>query len=324
MLKCQNKQPEFAMKKLHLLLFVLTLSHTGCYNDRDDLNPSGNNNPEIPEVPQETDNQFVAEDGEIYFTGLECTGNGNYNFDTENLLEDLAISDNLPESFDLSEFLPPVGNQGDLGSCASWATSYYMKSFQEKIESGLPYSEANLLSPSYTYNQLTSEDCGGTSIQETLSLIEEQGVAALEIFPYTENECETQPDETTMEAAAQARIADYKALSGENMIAEMKTLLTQQQPIIIGTVLSPEFGKTDNFGLSAYREHAVDYEDVTCHAMLVVGFNDEFGAFKVVNSWGEAWGDNGFVWIDYQAFENVGDTDASFRVINQAYVAYDL
>src|SRR6056297_1339045 len=320
----KNKQPELAMKKLHLLLFAFTLSLAGCYNDRDDLNPSGNNNPQIPEIPQETDNQFVAEDGEIYFTGLECTGNGNYNLDAENLLEDLAISDNLPETFDLSEFLPPVGNQGELGSCTSWATSYYMKSFQEKIESGLPYSEANLLSPSYTYNQLTSDDCGGTSIAETLALIEEQGVAALEIFPYFENECTTQPDEAVIEAAEVARIADYKALSGENMIAEMKTLLTQQQPVIIGAVLSPEFGITDSFGLTAYREHAVDYEDVTCHAMLVVGYNDEFIAFKVVNSWGEAWGDNGFVWIDYQAFENVGDTNASFRVINEAYVAFDL
>ncbi|SKB81705.1 Papain family cysteine protease [Salegentibacter holothuriorum] len=310
------------MKKLQLLIFALILSLTGCYNDRDDLDPSGNNN--SPEVPQETDNQFVAEDGEIYFTGLDCTGNGNYILDSENLLEDLSIPNTLPETFDLSKFLPPVGNQGDLGSCTSWATSYYMKSFQEKIESGLPYSEATIFSPSYTYNQLTSNDCGGTSIQETLALIEEQGVAALELFPYTENECTTQPNETITEAAEEARIADYKALSGENMVAEMKTLLTQQQPIIIGAVLSPEFGKTDSFGLTAYREHNVNYEDVTCHAMLVVGFNDEFNAFKLVNSWGESWGDNGFVWIDYQAFENVADTNASFRVINQAYVAYDL
>lgn len=58
--------------------------------------------------------------------------------------------------------------------------------------------------------------------------------------------------------------------------------------------------------------------------MLVVGFNDEFNAFKVVNSWGESWGDNGFVWIDYKAFENISDENSSFRVINQAYVAYDL
>ena len=58
--------------------------------------------------------------------------------------------------------------------------------------------------------------------------------------------------------------------------------------------------------------------------MLVVGFSDEYNAFKLVNSWGEDWGDNGFVWIDYQAFENVSAPSASFRVINQAYVAYDL
>jgi C1A family cysteine protease len=311
------------MKKFQILLLALLLSLAGCYSDRDDLNPDGGT-PNNPEIPQENENKFVAEDGEVYSTGLECDGSGDYNIDVENVLEALVIPESLPQTFDLSELLPPVGDQGELGSCASWATSYYMKSFQEKIETDLPYSEATIFSPSYTYNQLTTDDCGGTSIAETLALIEEQGVAALELFPYTENECATQPSETVIEAANDAKIADYKSLSGENMIAEMKTLLTQQQPIIIGAVLSPEFGKTDSFGLAAYREHAVDYEDVTCHAMLVVGFNDEFNAFKVVNSWGEAWGDNGFAWIDYQAFENVSDESASFKVINQAYVAYDL
>lgn len=244
------------MKKIQISLLVLLLSLTGCYSDRDDLNPGGNN-PAIPEIPQETENQFISEDGEIYSTGLECSGTGEYNIDTENLLEGLVVPDTFPAAFDLSENLPPVGDQGALGSCVSWATSYYMKSYQEKIESGLPYSEANIFSPSYTYNQLTTDECGGTSIPETLALIEEQGVAALELFPYTENECESQPGEVAIEAAAEARISDFKSLSGENILAEMKTLLTQQQPIIIGAVLSPEFGKTDSFGLSSYREHAV-------------------------------------------------------------------
>ena len=311
------------MKKIQILLLAISLSLAGCYSDRDDLNPNANN-PAVPEIPQETENQFISEDGEVYSTGLECNGNGNYNIDVENLLESLVIPDSLPAAFDLSENLPPVGDQGELGSCVSWATSYYLKSFQEKVESGLPYSEANIFSPSYTYNQITTDECGGTSIPETLALIEEQGVATLELFPYTDNECETQPDEAVIAAAEEAKIADYKGLSGENMLAEMKTLITQQQPIVIGAVLSPKFGVTDSFGLSAYREHAVNYNDVTCHAMLVVGFDDEVNAFKVVNSWGEAWGDNGFVWIDYQAFENVSNQDAPFKVINQAYVAYDL
>ena len=57
--------------------------------------------------------------------------------------------------------------------------------------------------------------------------------------------------------------------------------------------------------------------------MLVVGYNNLHNAFKVVNSWGVDWGNAGFVWIDYQAFENVSNTSAAFRVINEAYVTYD-
>ena len=40
------------------------------------------------------------------------------------------------------------------------------------------------------------------------------------------------------------------------------------------------------------------------HAMLVVGYSDikYGGSFKIANSWGSGWGDNGFVWIDYLSF----------------------
>ena len=57
--------------------------------------------------------------------------------------------------------------------------------------------------------------------------------------------------------------------------------------------------------------------------MLVVGYSNENNAFKVVNSWGAGWGDEGFVWIDYKAFENVLKTTEPFRVITGAYVAFD-
>jgi hypothetical protein len=38
------------------------------------------------------------------------------------------------------------------------------------------------------------------------------------------------------------------------------------------------------------------------HAMLVVGYDDTRSAFKVINSWGQAWADHGFGWISYRFF----------------------
>ncbi|MCL6218713.1 C1 family peptidase [Zunongwangia pacifica] len=307
------------MKYVKLLVFVLPILFSSCYKDMDDRLQRQENTPDPID-----DNQFITKEGEVFATGLECTGTGAYSTGGHFILEDLDIPEDLPIEYDLSEFLPPIGDQGQLGSCSSWAVSYYLKSLQEHIESGAPYSLATIFSPSFTYNQLTMGACGGTSIAETLDLVQEVGVCSLELFPYDDSGCSEQPNETQIAQAARARISEFRSLSGENMIAEMKTLLLQQQPIVIGAYLSSEFGKIDRLGLTAYREHAVDYENGDCHAMLVVGYSDEYDAFKVVNSWGENWGSDGFVWIDYAAFENVTDVSANFRVINNAYIAYDL
>ena len=306
------------MKYLKFLVLIFSVLFISCHKDIDDNLQRQEKAPDPID-----DNQFVTEDGEVFSTGLECTGTGDFSTGGHLILENINIVEDLPSEYDLSEDLPPIGDQGKLASCSSWAVSYYLKSFQEFLENGEAYSAATTYSPSFTYNQLTMGECGGTSIAETLDLVKEQGVSSLEIFPYNENGCSEQPDETQIASAASARISEFRSLSGENMIAEMKTLITQQQPIVIGAYLSSEFGKKDRFGLTAYREHLVDYRNGDCHAMLVVGFSDEYNAFKIVNSWGENWGSDGFVWIDYAAFENVNDESANFRVINNAYIAYD-
>ena len=137
--------------------------------------------------------------------------------------------------------------------------------------------------------------------------------------------CNIQPSEALNQAAQSNRISEYKYLSGENMVDEMKTLIIDQKPILFSAFLDKEFGVKDAQDFSAYRPHTIDYsEKGGCHAMLVVGYSNSINAFKVVNSWGEDWGDDGFVWIDYAAFENVSDPMATFRVISTAIVAYDL
>jgi cathepsin K len=304
------------MKKGIPAILFLSILMYGCKPDIDD---NLDRNFDMP------DGQFIAEDGTIYHTGsLDCSGESFY-YDPLNTLDNLEIPANLAQNIDLSAFLPPVGNQGAQGSCVSWACTYYLKSFQEHLQYGIPLNETTAMSPAYTYNQLAQGVCNGTYIHSTLDILVEKGTVSMQEFPYQYFTCSTQPTMAQNAMAAPNKMSHYKYLSGNNMVQEMKTLLTQQQPIIIAALLTSKFGKIDNMGLSAYRPHVVEKSyKLGCHAMLVVGYSDSNNAFKVVNSWGDNWGDDGFVWIDYAAFENVSDSNNNFRVILKALVAYDL
>ncbi len=267
---------------------------------------------------------FVSEDGEEYWMGCEnsyCYGFAGGAPESLKTLQNLTIPANLPASFDLSNFLPEVGDQGRLGSCTAWATTYYGRSLLFNYGESSSRTQEVQLSPSYIYNQITQGQCKGTSISQSLQLLVDQGASELEIFPYQSSGCNLQPTTAQRTNASNFKMGDFKFLSGENLVAEVKTVLTQGNPVVVAMGLDPEFGRKDSFGLSAYRPHQVQKEKIFgAHAMLVVGYSNQYNAFKLVNSWGEGWGDDGFVWVDYAAFENVFDVNNPFRVLCQALV----
>lgn len=267
---------------------------------------------------------FVSEDGEEYWMGCEnsyCYGFSGGAPEGSRTLQNLAIPANLPASFDLSNFLPEVGNQGRLGSCTAWATAYYGRSLLFNYVENSSRTQEVRLSPSYIYNQITKGQCKGTSIVRSLQLLVDEGVSEWEVFPYQSTGCNLQPNSAQRTNASNYKMGDFKLLSGDNLVAEVKTLIIQGSPVVVAMGLDPEFGKKDEMGLSAYRPHQVIKDKIYgAHAMLVVGYSDQYQAFKLVNSWGDGWGDGGFVWVDYAAFENVLDVNNPFRVLCQALV----
>lgn len=302
------------LKYYYILVGCVLLS---CNSDPDDTSETSPSNVVI------TDTTFTDASDTTFFMGSnDCSSDGSYYFDATKTYDIDLTTEPLPPSLDLSTLLPAVGNQGNQGSCTSWAVTYYLKSFQEHLLNSEDYNDSNTMSPAYTYNQLTQGNCEGTAISATFDILKEQGSCALNLLPYNANTCSNQPTSAMRDAAMAYKISDYFYLTDEALVHQMKTLITQHTPIVIASWLSSAFGLKDNLGLTAYRPHNVDYnEQGGCHAMLVVGYNDDYNAFKVVNSWGEDWGDEGFLWIDYEAFENVSNPDAGFRVISEALIA---
>jgi hypothetical protein len=207
--------------------------------------------------------------------------------------------DELPTHVDLSDKMPPVGNQGNQNSCVAWAIAYALKGYQEKLELGQDYR----FSPSYIYNQINNGMNVPTYVTDALNLLSDQGVCPYDDMPYNETDFTSKPTEVAKQDAKKFRIDFWRQVNVQD-IKEVKAQLSAGYPVIIGADVSKEFVD----GGFAQKADFIWKEAGTPeggHCMLLTGYDDSKGAFKVMNSWGREWGDNGFGWIDYRLLPQV-------------------
>jgi len=85
----------------------------------------------------------------------------------------------------------------------------------------------------------------------------------------------------------------------------LKNSLAQGFPVIIGFTVYEGF-ETDEVAQSGILNMpGVDEQVVGGHCVLVVGYDDANGRALVRNSWGTAWGINGYFWMDYGYFQDL-------------------
>ncbi len=226
----------------------------------------------------------------------------------------------LPSSYFLAT--PPPGNQGSEGSCVGWATAYGLKSYHLTQHNGGNYSSTdgslnfnNICSPEYVFNQIKVSCSSGSYFVNTgtytgaLDLIKAQGACTWQQMPYSStNGCNTLPDATQTADAAKHKIVNYTRINDFTQM-NLKTLLYNGFPVIIGASLDDGFMNANS---SFVWERSIGGFTGN-HAMLVMGYDNSKGAYKVLNSWGAAWGDSGYVWLDYDYFDDV---------VFEAYIAY--
>ena len=214
----------------------------------------------------------------------------------------------LPRTVDLRGFLPPVDNQGQIGSCAAWSTVYYAKTIQENQERGWgAENPAHQYSPLFTYNQITKGVNRGTAIVEHMILMEKLGAAPLSAFPYP-HDINIQPDEKALNAAGKYMAASHKSL--EEYDSETKTWSVDLQAVKMALAEGfPVVGGFQVYGnFYHYKGGIYDRAEGAAsggHAMCIVGYDDRKGALLIVNSWGSDWGEDGFLWLDYDLFDSL-------------------
>jgi hypothetical protein len=202
----------------------------------------------------------------------------------------------LPASHQLS--MPPVQNQGAEFSCVAFAVGYAARSAEQYYKTNsLSYSySSNVFSPEFLYNQTKLSDCGsGTSILKALDFLKAAGIATWQSMPYSStNGCSLMPTSSQTTQAAGFKIASYSKILNTDQTA-IKTMLVNKHPLIFMVAVDQSLmNATAGFIWKAYSGTPGFY-----HAMAICGYDDAKHAYKVINSWGTAWGDAGYTWIDY-------------------------
>ncbi len=217
-----------------------------------------------------------------------------------------------PESVDLSPNFPTPGDQGQQNSCVGWATAYALKTYQEKVEVGWSLNtSSHLFSPAFIYNQINGNEDSGSYISDALNLAVHKGVATLATMPYSDRDYLSQPSVTAFSEASSFKAEKWYRI---NDTSQIKAALVNRRPVVCG--ISVYQSLYNLYGSDSVYNTATG-SNLGGHAVTIVGYDDNKfgGAFKVINSWGINWGDNGYFWLPYSF--------ASQGIINETYILED-
>lgn len=228
----------------------------------------------------------------------------------------------LPSSVDLSKDFPIPGDQGQQSSCVGWATAYALKTYQERVEIGWSLEPAeHKFSPAYIYNQINGGMDNGSRISDALDLVVNQGAATLALMPYSDRDFSTQPSGAARQEAGQYKGKSWKVANGT---MEIKDALANRLPVAIGITVVEEFESLRGPD-SVYNTFNGAYKGG--HALTIVGYDDNRygGAFRIINSWSQNWGDQGYFWMPYTAANHMVNTPyGQATVLENAYVLQDM
>lgn len=201
----------------------------------------------------------------------------------------------LPAAVDLTARMPPPGNQGKLRSCTAWAIAYAARSYYTASLDGRDIRQPqNLASPSYVYHLARGPECTGTNFVRITNVLK-AGAPSLADYPYAD-QCTPPPAPQTVANATGFRVRGFNRID-PHQIDNIKGQLAQSNPVLISFADSPAFHRLRGDGV--FNDPAFDPDKDGWHSMAIVGYDDSRQAFRLMNSWGQGWGDGGYAWLGY-------------------------
>lgn len=250
-------------------------------------------------------------------------------------IEDYVVNQTISYDGSKSDHFPPIGNQGESNSCASWAYGYYQLTNNIANVRGLDakHNVKYRISPAWIHNLIKEGGNinSGASAHEFFELVLAQGAPYWSDFSgetTITNYQSWNPDIGVWEKALRNRVDECVLKSLYNETEQKLDLFELKKELLNGYVFSFGTDFDQNLIQSNRIKYPENYKDEYIltgnfktnksggHAMTIVGWDDSIkididgdgtidseGALKIANSWGVngTKTKDGFFWIAYDA-----------------------
>ena len=238
----------------------------------------------------------------------DCKDDRDYKFNPDKNLE-------LPRMFSLRKQMPPVFNQGKLGSCTANSICNAIKycEMKKKVDDNKIRSRLFLYYNERAIEGNVNED-SGAQIRNGIKSVNSQGVCFEESWPYVIHEfTEKPPKSAYLEAKNHLSIKYHRV---NQKIDDIKLALKSGYPVVFGFVVFDSIEKSTVTRSGIIPLPGKEDKEIGGHCVLCCGWDDNTRMFEIQNSWGTEWSprEKGYGWMSYDYLSNP-DLASDFWVI---------
>lgn len=209
----------------------------------------------------------------------------------------------LPVTFSLRSKMPPVYDQGELGSCTGHGVAGILE--HQEMTQGQGATTPSRLFIYYEERVIegsVSEDAGA-EIRDGIKVVAQKGAPPESLWPYDITKFARKPAPSVYEAAKKHEAIQYLRVVPGMPGSPIRTPVLGGFPVVFGFTVYENFESSWDPAHEYLPLPSPSEGVLGGHCTVVIGWDFSLkrfpvNVFEVRNSWGSAWGDQGHFWMD--------------------------